>query len=548
MHLFSGMSFKIWCVSCLALFAVISADAEDSVSLEKVAILRTELPIGSTWEVQQSANGVSWTNLGVLVAGSGALETVRLDGFGRASSYRMMNVTSGATTVPITTYGLGVSVGATGAGEIRLLSTTNLSPAKWIHAAYAFPDADGGLRAISSVSGPQRFFRSVRPTVPLVSASVTYYQADLSATYSGFGIVQDDMPALYHDGFICAPCPEFYHKDGLAAAAGECYEFRGPFGAVTAMVADVVVNAQPGLCNTLGGYFDLGAPVFAALFPPETGIGTATRRLVPAPVSGGVKLVVVNNSGGFYYELRPYNHRAGITNLEARASGATEFVSLPRSDYNSFVWSGSPPAMPLTVRVTSRFGETITFAPIGTMVTGDRFEAAFQFSFPDPGPPTVWRIPPVFMDALHNVPGGRWFVSSYGGATTDPAYTIDRFQGAASFRISNLGGWSGVLFQHEQQFPLRPDGFLEFAIKSGSSSAVTNMAVEIDGADVAGNPATSSTVSLPRIENTWRTLRVPLGPARAPTKIQRIHIRSMTPAAQGSVLLDLIRFGKLNPV
>lgn len=527
----------------LALLTLTSMARAGTISIQRTPILSATLSLG-TYQVESSANGTTWQPTGVLVAGNGAAVTVRLDGFPGGSSYRYSQIETTALVTPSVVSGWSLSNSFPGATELRIEAAPSLTPASWALRQYVFPDFNGAfLSAVTNTSSPAEFFRSLEPAAPLQVTSVASYSADPNVGYSGFGIVADDMPQLYRDGFIAAPCPNFYHRGGTnAAAAGECYELTGPFGTTMVIVGDLDDVPPAGTCEVGRTYMDIGTPAFTNMFAEPAGYGTATYRVVPAPVTGSLKLVVPINSGGFYFEMRPYNHRAGVSKVEIRGTGGS-WVELPRSVVNSFAYTGSAPTFPLSVRVTSRFGEVIYFPPIASMTSGQRFTATNQFSvFPPLDPAPVWIRPPVYRDSLSNQLGAVWSATPYSGATVNTANAAAAYQGTAGFSISNLTAFAGVILFNNRTFPAPTGDALEFAIRSATTTAATNLAVMFGGYDSAGNPTNSSTIRLPAISNAWRVIRIPLQPALAPARLSQVRFSNNGSSVAPPVYLDSIFF------
>jgi len=529
--------------ACVA--AVPSVTMAGTVSIRPTPILNVTLPTSTTYQIESSTNGSVWVATGVLLAGTGVPITLRLDGFSGRLAYRFSGVGATSIILPATTNGWHLAGSFPGASEVRVETNATFATNGWMPGDFSFPDAMGSfVHALRPPLPSLAFFRGLQPATPLDLASLASYSADPNFGYAGFGLVADDMPQLYRDGYICAPCPAFYHRGGAnAAAAGECYEFTGPSGTTTVMVGDIDDLAPAGTCDAGRSYFAVGNPGFAALFTDPAGLGTATYRLVPAPVVGNVKLVVGQYFSGSYVELRLYNHRAGIGKLEIRAAGSANWTELPRTVLNSFLHDGSALAFPLGVRVTSRFGEVVDFPAVAAMQKNDRFIANTQFvNFPALAPAPVWFQPPVYTDSLSNLLGGQWATAPYLGATVNPTYTSAAYQGTASLQISNLTSFSGVIFLHPHRFPRPPDGILEFAVRSGTAATVSNLAVRFAGFDAGGGAASSLTVSLPAIDAAWRIFRIPLAPALAPAQIKELRFLNNSATPVTSVLLDEIRF------
>ena len=253
-------------------------------------------------------------------------------------------------------------------------------------------------------------------------------------------------------------------------------------------------------------------------------------------------MVCVNYSGGYYVELRPYNHRAGVVRLEVQGPGVP-WTELSHTDYNSFVYTaGTPLVPPINVRVTSRFGEQVTFPVIGSMSTGNRFTGDAQFTtFPDQGPSPVWFLPPVYADALTNVLGATWGAVGYSGATVNSSYSGNVYQGSYSLQITGMGGFGGVTFLSPTRFRQQPDAYLEFAIRSEGNN-INGLKVRVEGMDALGTFAQSTDVSLPPVSSNWRTFRIPLDPAATPVQITQFRIMNSTSGTLPNFDLDAIAF------
>ncbi len=536
-------------VLCLAtiilLISGLAKAAGGTIALVQTPILNAALPTGSTYQVEFSTNGTTWISTGVLVAGTGALNAVRLDGFPDNASYRLSAIGAVATVTPEVSRGLHLRASFPGASELHIETLNQLSAPDWTNRAFVFTNLQGAfISPLSPALATNEFFRAVQPATPLAVATITSYAPDTNATSAGYGIVADEMPQLYRDGYIAALCPTVYNRGGTnAAAAGECYELVGPQGKTTVMVADVANDSPAGTCDVGWPYFDIGSAAFTNMFTSEVGLGPATYRLVPAPVVGNIKMVCVINSGGYYVELRPYNHRAGIIKLEVQASADGPWLELPRTTYNSFVYNSAVPlGVPFNSRVTSRFGEVIAFPAIVSLTNGSRFTAAGQFtSFPDQGPSPVWIVPPVYAEGFTNNLGAQWTPLPSNGLGINAAYTGSAYQGSYSLRLTNFVGYSLFNFLAPLTFPKQTDGFLEFAIRS-EGTAINRLQVQFVGRDAAGAAASSTAVTLPTIDSTWRVFRIPLDPAATPPQINQFRLMNLTGTTLPPMDLDSIAF------
>lgn len=509
--------------------------------IEGTPLLSASLPAGTTWQVESSQAGGPWTATGVLLAGSAAPVAARLDGFPADAAYRCTRIDGKFTVLPSVTRGFHLA-GTTEEKQVRIDASPDL--AAWSQAAVILPEIDGRyLRAVREPLASRGFFRSEVPATPLEFGSVTYYVVDPAFGAAGFGAVLDDMPAFFQDGFTAAVTTADFNRAGInAAAAGECYEIAGPRGSTTVMISDLVFGSPPVLITGGRKYMDLGEPAFAAIADTASGIASISRRLVPAPVTGNVKLLVVTNAGGFFTQLRPYNHRAGIDSLEIKPAASSTWTALPRTVSNSFEYnSGTPLTFPLLVRVTSRFGETVNFAPIASMTAGDRITGPAQFAtFPQQAPQPVWLGSPVYRDGNDGVPGDAWTASGDSGVTLDPAFTGEAYEGGAALRITGLEAFRSARFTAFAPVAKPEIGVLEFALRSETSTAAESMGIVIQGFTAGGAPATSSTIGLPPLTDTWQLYRIPLGTAGIPAKLSSIRLSCLSAEARPPLLMDRV--------
>lgn len=524
-----------------ALMALLPAClAANEMRIEGTPLLAASLPVGTTWQVESFQAGGPWTPTGVLLAGAAAQVVARLDGFPANAAYRCMRIDGKSALLPAVTRGFHLA-GTSEKKQVRIDASPDL--AAWSQAAVVLPDSAGRyLRAVREPLAARGFFRSEVPGQPLEFACVTYYDADPALGAAGFGPVADDMPAFFQNRFTAAVPAADFNRGGInAAASGECYELAGPLGSTTVMISDFAPDVPPSIASSGRKYMDLGQPAFAAVADPASGIAAVTRRLVPAPVSGNVKLLVVQNAGGFFTEFRPYNHRAGINTLEIKPAASSTWTALPRTTYNSFQHSGAALTFPLSVRVTSRFGETVNFAPILSLTAGDRITGPAQFAvFPQQAPQPVWLGSPVYRDGNDGVPGDAWTASGDSGVTLNTGFTGEVYEGAASMRITGLDFFRGVNFSAFAPVAKPEIGVLEFALRSETATVAESMGIVIQGVTAGGAAATSSTIGLPPLTDTWQLFRIPLGTAGIPAKLSSIRLACLSAEVRPPLLMDRV--------
>lgn len=537
----------VWPIAPVLLFLISSLlkSAAGTITIAPTPILNTVLTSNVTYEVEFSTNGTTWLASGVLVTGNGEVNSIRLDTFPEHASYRLTPVGSGAAVVPAVSTGWHLQAAFPGASELRLEASPLADEATWTHRAFVFTNLQGAfIHPLTLPLTGNEFFRAVQPAAPLQLASLTSYPVDLNSTLSGYGVVLGEMPQLYRDGYVAAVCAAVYNRDGInAAAAGECYELVGTRGQTTVMVADLALGTPAGTCDVGRPFFDLGTAAFTNLFGPGDGYGIATYRLVPAPVTGNLKMICTLNSGGYYVTFRPYNHRAGISKLELQPTANGPWIELSRDTANNFVYSSTPPlSVPFNARITSRFGEVVTFPTITSLNTDDKITANGQFAiFPDQGPSPVWMLPPVYTEGLTNIFGAQWTTTTSGGLSVTPAYSGSAYQGNYSLRIANFVGYSQLSLFNLLKFPKPPGGYLEFAIRS-EGAVINGLTLRIRGSSAGGATAWSALMPLPAVNNTWRVFHIPLDLNNVPAQIDTIQLSNSTGSTLPSVNLDSIAF------
>ncbi|HMO04129.1 MAG TPA: hypothetical protein PKC67_01625 [Kiritimatiellia bacterium] len=532
-------------LSSISLFLAIGVTQvrANTVFIHPVPVLHAALPTGTTHQVELSTNGIGWTPSGVLVAGSGTTNSVRLDVLPANVQFRYVLVGATSVVFPAVSTTLSLSNYFKSAVEVHIQTTTSLVQHSWTLRRITFPDLNGHfLHAFRFPTQQVEAIRAYEPGNPMVLATVANYSPNPSgASLGGFGPVADDMPPLYRDGFMATACDWFFHRDGTnAAAAGECYEFAGPLGLTTVMVSDVAF-APTGTCASGRSYFDIGQAAYTNLFAESGGYGTATYRLVPAPVTGSVKMFVAS-AGLFTFSLTPYNHRAGVRSLEVQFAGGT-WSNLPRSLGNRFDYVGLYTGFPMQVRITSRFGEVVTFPPINVITTGARYVASSQFAvFPDLETKPEWILSPIYVNDFSRILGDRWSVTPFGGVAFNPTNPGAAFQGSAGLSITNLATSSGFILGAPRRFSTPPDGLLEFAVRSGTTGVLDNVNLRVDGFTSTGTSTNSSLIRLPTITTNWQVLRIPLEPARTPPRIGSIFVINHSASSSASLRLDSIFF------
>lgn len=529
----------------------VSIGSADVLRIGKTAVLSGTLPAGTGWQVETQEGGGPWTGTGVIVAGQGSVATVRMDGWPGEAGYRFQRVDGGATvTGSVVSDGWHLAGSVTAAGPPPVLIQASENLGTWTPQEWVFPALDGSYaRVLGTLPGARGFFRAATGADGLPGdASVTQYSPP--PPYQGsadYGPLYADMPQIFKDGYVTAIASTEFNRGGeIAAAAGECYELAGPFGSTTVIVSDEAPSPPAGTVDAGRGYFDLGLEPFKVLSGgPVDGILTVSSRLVPAPVTGNVKLYVVPGSNPFYMALRPFNHRAGVSKMEFLNNGSSSWVTMSRQAGNRFVYTGGPQVVyPVQVRVTSRFGEVVTIPGISSLNDGQKITGPAQFTvFPDQGPVPQRRIRPVYQNSLASVPGDTWGASGYGGATVTAADTVVKYSGTASLRINGLAGFSGVNLLNVAAFARPENGVLKLAIRSASAVTAGQVQVRISGLNAPGGSAANSAfIPLPALTTGWQVVRFPLEASGTAVVVNGLSIVNGTSATLPNVWLDEVEF------
>lgn len=527
----------------------LAATSAQELKLSKSAILSGTLPASTHWQIETQQGSSPWTGTGVMLPGRGSVTTLRMAGWPGDASYRFRRIDGGATVTGSLASGWQLSGSASAVGEQAVLIQASANLATWTPRELLYPNLEGRYaRAVDTLPVPRGFFRAQIPATAARDSSVTAHTP--LPNYegaSGFGPIYDDMPQLFKDGFIGALDPDEYHRDGQnAAAAGECYELAGPHGRTTVMITDTT-DAPAGTVEVGRSFYDLGPePLKVLTGGSTTGGCTAGTRLVPAPVTGNVKLFVVPGSSIYYTQLRAYNYRAGVTKIEIRNNGSSNWIDMPRSTFNSFVFqaTSTPLSFPVSVRITSRFGEIITFPSIAAMVDNQKITGPAQFGvFPELAPPPEHRVRPAYHDALTNVFGDMWSSGGYGGATVAEVDSSVRYAGTASLRISGFANFAGVSFSNYPGFPRPGNGMLKLAIRSAAAVPAGQAGMWVHGANtVGGSQVISPYVLLPQLGTGWQVVRIPLEASGVPPIIWGFGISANTGGSLPNLWLDEIEF------
>lgn len=137
-----------------------------------------------------------------------------------------------------------------------------------------------------------------------------------------------------------------------SAACGEYVTVTGPKGTVTVRITDKCPECKP-------GDIDLSEEAFPKIADPVAGRVPISWYVVRGDVSGPVSFRYKEGSTRWWTAIQVLNHAVPITKLEILPSGASAWITVPREDYNYFVYTTPIAAGPLQVRITGLTGATL---------------------------------------------------------------------------------------------------------------------------------------------------------------------------------------------
>jgi len=130
----------------------------------------------------------------------------------------------------------------------------------------------------------------------------------------------------------------------------------------------VFVNNECPSCNSAGLDFGLSGD----------GVWDIVWKAVPCPVTSNIQYVIKTGSSAYWFALQARNTKYPVYLLDVQVAGS--WVNMPRLNYNYFVQSFSGLTFPLTIRLTSVFGQVITDQIASLAQINVPFNGAVQFS------------------------------------------------------------------------------------------------------------------------------------------------------------------------
>ncbi len=155
-----------------------------------------------------------------------------------------------------------------------------------------------------------------------------------------------------------------------SAVCGTCVRIDGPNGSVDVRIVDQCPECAQ-------GDIDLSPEAFELIAPIESGRVEIEWTYISCPVSGPVVYHFKDGSNPWWTAVQLRNHRHAVVKFEY--FDGTDFVDVPRVDYNFFVREQGMGEGPLTFRVTDVVGNQLVDEGIPLL---DNADASGSAQFP----------------------------------------------------------------------------------------------------------------------------------------------------------------------
>jgi expansin (peptidoglycan-binding protein) len=136
-----------------------------------------------------------------------------------------------------------------------------------------------------------------------------------------------------------------------SSVCGASIRVKGRLGEITVRIVDRCPECPV-------GNIDLSKEAFAKIDDTIRGRVPVTWWYVESQVTGPIKYRIKTGSNAWWIGVQILNHRTPIARVEALLKGA--WVTIPRMNYNYFVYASGLGAGPFTFRVTDFYGQQLT--------------------------------------------------------------------------------------------------------------------------------------------------------------------------------------------
>jgi expansin len=140
-----------------------------------------------------------------------------------------------------------------------------------------------------------------------------------------------------------------------SSVCGASIRVKGRLGEITVRIVDRCPECPV-------GNIDLSKEAFAKIDDTLRGRVPVTWWYVESQVTGPIKYRIKTGSNAWWIGVQILNHRTPIAKVEALVNGT--WVTIPRMNYNYFVYASGLGAGPFTFRVTDFYGQQLTDSSI----------------------------------------------------------------------------------------------------------------------------------------------------------------------------------------
>ncbi len=170
--------------------------------------------------------------------------------------------------------------------------------------------------------------------------------------------------ATYYYATGAGACSFDPSPDDLMVAAMNADEYGqadycGVYVNVTGRKGDVVVKIVDLCPGCSAGDLDLSLEAFAQIDNLSAGRVPITWQVVSPQLSGPIAYHYKSGSNQWWTAVQVRNHRNPIASFEMRASGDSDWVTVPRTSYNYFVQSPGMGPGPYDFRVTDWYDNVL---------------------------------------------------------------------------------------------------------------------------------------------------------------------------------------------
>jgi hypothetical protein len=269
-------------------------------------------------------------------------------------------------------------------------------------------------------------------------------------------------------------------------ACGECWEIASLTEKRIIMVHDLCPIEGNPVCNGSHFHVDLSGESKTAL--AVDGIGEASARRVPCPVTGNIHLQILDRNQWGYLRFQVINHRIPIRTVEFRAADDGIYYPAERSGGAWHVLDHGEPFEAAGVggvfRLTSAQGQVLeTPNVLGYSVTTDSFfdtGAQLTDQTPAAGPACTFTAPPdIYVDGYGGIERVRWTMNPWGSAS--PRESSDGCQAGRCLRVSGLSSGAGLHIYYPAAFAPRTFRNLRLFARAESGSGVIVVKMQGEG-------------------------------------------------------------------